>query len=104
MGVIQPLTGCLEKSVLDELGTIIDDSEVTSSDWICEGCFKSATYKDNGRKTHKFASTREEALDYTLKSLQEDGACLARRAMEKYKELMNMNYDMHDIPKLIVSV
>ena len=77
----------LGKSLVDKLGPLKEDHEVTPSDWICEGCFNSAIYpSDNGRKTHKFASAREGALDYTLKALEQDGACLAKSVVDKYEE------------------
>ena len=54
-----------------------------------EGCFNSVVYPKNScHKTHEFASARERALDYTLKILEEDGACLAKCVMDEYKELI----------------
>ena len=44
-------------------------------------------YPDKGsHKIHKFANAREGVLKYVLKVLEEDGACLAKCAMNKYKE------------------
>ena len=40
----------------------------------------------------KYASARDEASDYTLKTLEEDGACLAKCVMKKYKELITSKY------------
>ena len=34
----------LGKTLLDELGPLKEDSEVTPNDWICEGCFNSVVY------------------------------------------------------------
>ena len=73
----------LGKNLLDELGPLKEDSEVLPRDWVCEGCFNSAVYPSSGNKTHKFASAREGALEYTLKVLEEDGACLAKCIMDK---------------------
>ena len=57
-----------------------------------------AVYPNNsGCKSHKFASARDEASDYTLKTLGEDGACLAKCIMDKYKELLISRYDVHDV-------
>ena len=68
------------------------------SDWICGGCFNSAVFPNNiGHKTHKFASARDTASDYTLKILEEDGACLAKCIMDKYKDLITSEHDVHDI-------
>ena len=36
-------------------------------------------------------------LEYILNVLEEDGACLAKCAMNIYKELINTKYDMHEI-------
>ena len=87
----------LGKSLLDALGPLKEDSEVAPSDWICEGCFKSTIYPSSGHKTHKFASARDGALDYTLKVLEEEGVCLAKCVMDKYKELITTKYEVHDI-------
>ena len=62
----------LGKNLLDELGPLKEDNEVLPRDWVCEGCFNSAVYPtSSGNKTHKFASAREGALEYTLKVLEE---------------------------------
>ena len=37
----------LGKSLLHELGSLREDSEVLPSDWICGGCFNSAIYTNN---------------------------------------------------------
>ena len=55
----------LGKTLLDLLGPL-RECDVTSRDWICEGCFNSVVYPKNScHKTHEFASAREGALDYT---------------------------------------
>ena len=88
----------LGKTLLEELGSLKEDSDVLPDDWICGECFNSAIYpNNNGCKTHRFASARDEASDYTLKILREDGACLAKCVMDKYKELITAKYDVHDI-------
>ena len=83
---------------MDGLGPPKEDSEVLPRDWVCEGCFNSAVYPtSSGNKTHKFASAREGALEYTLKVLEEDGACLAKCIMDKYRELITTKYDVQDV-------
>ena len=91
----------LGNTLLDNIGSLKEGSEVLSDDWICEGCFNSAVYPKNtgtGCKIHKFASARDEASHYTLKILGEDGACLAKSVMDKYKMLITSKYDVHEIP------
>ena len=88
----------LGKTLLDSLGSLKEEYDVLPDDWICGGCFTSAVYPNNsGCKSHKFASARDEASDYTLKTLEEDGACLAKCIMDKYKELLISQYDVHDV-------
>ena len=53
--------------------------------------------KHSGCKSHKFTSAMDEAIDYTLKTLGEDGTCLAKCIMDKYKELLISQHDVHDI-------
>ena len=85
------------KTLLDELGEAAVD--VASHDWVCDKYFNVVVYPRTSRKTtHKFASAREGTLDYTLKILAEDGACLAKSIMDKYIELLNAEYDLPDIP------
>ena len=36
-------------------------------------------------------------LEYILNVLEEDGACLAKCAMNKYKELINTKYNVHEV-------
>ena len=87
----------LGKTLLDELGEAAVD--VASHDWVCDKCFNVVVYPKISRNTtHKFATAREGALDYTLKILAEDGACLAKSIMDKYIELLNAEYDLSDIP------
>ena len=63
---LSPKNGCLGRVCLINWDHLREDSGVTPSDWICEGCFNSAIYpSDSGHKTLKFASAREGALDYT---------------------------------------
>ena len=89
----------LGNTLLDHIGSLREDSEVLSDDWICGGCFNSAIYPSNtGCKVHKFASARDEASHYTLEILGEDGACLARSVMDRYKMLITSKYDVHEIP------
>ena len=88
----------LGKTLLDQLGPLKEDSELLPDDWICGECSTSAICPQNtGCNNHKYASARDEASDYTLKTLEEDGACLAKCVMEKYKELITSKYDVHDI-------
>ena len=50
------------KSLVDELGSLREDSESLPNDWICGGCFSSAIYRNNiGHTNHKFASARDGA-------------------------------------------
>ena len=35
-------------------------------------------------------------ITFLIKTLEEDGACLAKCVMEKYKELITSKYDVHD--------
>ena len=35
--------------------------------------------------------------DYTLKILEEDGVCLAKCVIDKYKELITTEHGMHDV-------
>ena len=55
------------------LGPLKEDSEVTPNDWIFEGCFNSVVYP---KVVIKFINLR--VLEYLLKVLEEDGACLAK--------------------------
>ena len=88
----------LGNTLLDHIGSLREDSEVLADDWICGGCFNSAVYPSNtGCKIHKFASARDEASHYTLEILGEDGACLARSVMDRYKMLITSKYDVHEI-------
>ena len=79
---IRPQNGCLGRVCLiswDHLRKTVELHQVIG--------FNSAIYpSDSGHKTHKFASAREGALDYTLKALEEDGVCLVKSIMDKYKE------------------
>ena len=94
----------LGKSLLDVLGSLREDSEILPNDWICGGCFNSAIYLNNiGHTTHKLASARDGASDYTLKILEEDGACLAKRVMDKYKALITSIHDVHDIADIEIT-
>ena len=75
-------------------------SEVEPCDWICGDSFNSVEHPNNSiHKPHKFAITREGALSYTVNMLEEDGACLAKCVMEKYKELLITNYAIQDTAK-----
>ena len=70
-------------------------SEVRSC---CEDCFNSVLYPQNSvHKPHKYVIARGGALTYALNILEEDGACLAKCVMDKYKELLITNYEMQDI-------
>lgn len=80
-----PSTWVLGKTLIGHLGSHKEKYDVLPDDWICGGCFTSAVYPTNtGCQSHKFASARDDASAYTLKTLEEDGACLAKYIMNKY--------------------
>ena len=97
----------LGKTLLDQLGPLKEDSELLPDDWICGECSTSAICPQNtGCNNHKYASARDEASDYTRKTPEEDGACLAKCRLEKYNELITSKYDgmkkLLNLPPLVL--
>ena len=66
------------------------DYDLAPNDCVCEKCFKDVGFSKSaaGNKRSRFSQVRQEVLANTIKTIDDDGACLIKDSVNNYKLLV----------------
>ena len=77
------------QNLIKGMGSSYSVTDVGADDRVCEHCYNSLVWpKSSSKKRSKFSEARSETLEYSLKTLEADGACMIKSMMNMYKTLV----------------